>query len=147
MSEALRLRLQEKEIPYVCWDTIEEPVVRLERNLHGHALAGLLCKSLEEVFTTQKKRTSTNLGTSFTSMEDHNYCRPYTKTTWDCSAGECLGAVTYFGASFLRTGVELRDGCFLSWFFCGTRRIEFACVWIPFRALRFSVYALRSASQ
>ena len=35
------------------WSTIEEPVVRLDRNLYGHLLAGLLRKRQFEKFLQQ----------------------------------------------------------------------------------------------
>ena len=63
LSDAPRLlRLLENECPQVWrglppsrrpkhWESIDEPVVPLERNLHGHPLAGLLLEGkFEEIF-------------------------------------------------------------------------------------------------
>ena len=63
MSAAHRLlRFPEKERSQVCMRLpAREPVVRFERNVHGHPLAGLLLEKLREAFTETKLRTFTHL--------------------------------------------------------------------------------------
>ena len=87
MSDAPRLlRFPEKECPQLwirlpprrrreSWDSLEEPVVPFERNLHGHLVAGLLEKEVRTLRETTGK--SCLFGSVFTSTENHNCSCPY----------------------------------------------------------------------
>ena len=65
MEDAPKLKISKSECPYIwirlprhrwpkSWSSMEDPVVPLERNLHGHPLAGLLWeRQFEKILTVR----------------------------------------------------------------------------------------------
>ena len=68
------------------WSNIEDPLVPLERNLHGHPFAGPLWKrQLEKILMELGWGKVTELGMSFFSSKNKDYSCRYTlglKNRW-----------------------------------------------------------------